>query len=286
MMPAVPDDDKVLRDLGETLDKPSAARVYDYFLGGNHHYAIDQRFGEKIMARLPLLPQSALTFRQFLGRAVRHCAQAGITQFVDIGSGLPTQGNVHEVADEARPKRDCRVVYIDNEPIALLHSEILLAKTADENRHKAIAADLLNSSDLWDRVLRTRIIDPARPIALVVNAVLHFFKDEQNPGAALEFYRKQVAPGSMLVLSQLTDENPRDDDERQALRDLERYYEDTTNPGQMRDSAAFTRFFGDWDLVEPGLVYAPAWHPEENTVMADSPSKSRVIAGVARKNPS
>lgn len=284
MLLAVRDDRGVLRDIEETINKPSVARVYDYFLGGSHHYAIDQAFGEKVKARLPLIPQAAVTARQFLGRAVRFCAQAGLTQFVDIGSGLPAQGNVHEVADEARPQRDTRVVYIDNEPIALLHSERLLAETADRSRHKAIAGDLLRPADLWQRVLQTRLIDPARPVALVLNAVLHFFKDEQHPDLALEFYRERVAPGSMLVLSQVSNDDPGDgDDDWDSLADLVEYYESTTNPAQLRGAAEFERFFGGWDLVPPGLVYVPAWYPDKDTIMADRPSRSRVIGGVARK---
>lgn len=276
-------DDKVLRAVADSIDKPSAARVYDYFIGGNHHYAIDEEFGNKVAARLPIIPRAAVACRQFLGRAVRYCAQAGLTQFVDIGSGLPTAGNVHEVADEARPQQDTRVVYIDNEPIALAHSQILLADSADPKRHKAIAADLLQPRDLWQRVVETGIIDVDQPVVLVINAVMHFVKDEQGPDEVLAFYRKVLAPGSMLVMCQVTNENPVDEDERQALLDLAEYYEGTTNPGQLRTSEEFRRFFGDWEMVEPGLVYAPAWHPVEGTEFAEEPSKSRIIAGVARK---
>jgi O-methyltransferase involved in polyketide biosynthesis len=276
-------DDEALRGAGASINKPSGARVYDYYLGGNHHYAIDEMFGRKVQARVPLVTQAALTCRQFLGRAVRYCANAGITQFVDIGSGLPTEGNVHEVADQARPERDTRVVYIDNEPITLMHSQILLADTAQEHRHQAIAADLRQPADLWRQVLRTRIIDRNRPIALIINAVLHFIKDEQDPDSALAYYRERLAPGSMLVLSQLTSENPDGHDEWHALTEVVEYYETTTNPGQARTSEEFSRFFGDWTLVAPGLVYAPAWHPEKGIAFADAPSKSMIIAGVARK---
>lgn len=279
-------DEGMLRPPGDSLEKPSAARVYDYYIGGNHHYAIDREFADRVAERLPLIPQSAVTCRQFLGRAIRYCTEqttGGIAQFVDIGSGLPTAGNVHEVADQARPECDARVLYIDNEPIALAHSQILLADTADPSRHKAIAGDLLRPHDLWTEVKRAGIIDVSQPIVLVINAVLHFVKDEQGPDAVLEFYRDRVAPGSMLVLCQITNENPANEEERQALLALAQYYEGTTNPGQMRTSEEFKRFFGDWDLVEPGLVYAPAWHPDERTLFANDPSKSRIIAGVARK---
>jgi len=275
--------DDALKAVENSLDRPSAARIYDYFIGGKTHYAIDREFAEKVRKRLPLMGDYCLTSRQFLGRAIRQCVREGIHQFVDIGSGLPTAGNVHEVADEARPEFDTRVLYIDNEPIALAHSTLLLADTADPERHHAIAADFLQPEDLWQRVTTSEIIDIRRPIALVINAVMHFIKDEQNPDTLLAFYRDKLAPGSLLVISQMTNENPVNEDERQALIDLLEYYETTTNPGFLRPMAEFERFFGGWPMLTPGLVYAPAWHPDEATVFADAPSESRVIGGVARK---
>jgi O-methyltransferase involved in polyketide biosynthesis len=275
--------DEALRAVENSLDRPSAARIYDYFIGGSTNWAIDREFAEKVRARLPLMGDYCMTSRQFLGRAVRQCVRAGVHQFVDIGSGLPTAGNVHEVADEERPEHDVHVLYIDNEPVALAHSQILLADTADPERHEAIAADLLQPEELWDRVMDSDVIDVRRPVALIVNAVLHFIKDDQDPDGLLEYYRHRLAPGSLLVLSQMTNENPVDDDERQALADLLEYYESTTNPGVLRPMAEFERFFGGWPLLKPGLVYAPAWHPDKATVFAKAPSESRVIGGVARK---
>ena len=275
--------DDALKAVESSLDRPSAARIYDYFIGGKTHYAIDRDFAEKVRKRLPLMGEYCLTSRQFLGRAIRQCVAEGIDQFVDIGSGLPTAGNVHEVADEARPEFDTSVLYIDNEPIALAHSTLLLADTADPERHHAIAADFLQPEDLWERVTTSEIIDVHRPIALVINAVMHFIKDEQDPDTLLAYYRDRLAPGSLLVISQMTNENPVNEDERQALIDLLEYYETTTNPGFLRPMAEFERFFGGWPLLPPGLVYAPAWHPDEATVFADAPSESRVIGGVARK---
>ncbi|MEW2500325.1 SAM-dependent methyltransferase [Amycolatopsis sp. CA-161197] len=275
--------DEALRAVEGSIDRPSAARIYDYFIGGHTNYAIDREFAEKVRARLPLMGDYCLTSRQFLGRAVRQSVRAGIRQFIDIGSGLPTAGNVHEVADNERREHDVNVLYIDNEPVALAHSQILLDQTADPERHEAVAADLLQPEELWDRVMDSDVIDVRRPVALIVNAVLHFIKDDQDPDGILSFYRERVAPGSLLVLSQMTNENPVDDDERQALADLLEYYESTTNPGVLRTMAEFSRFFGGWPLLEPGLVYAPAWHPDRNSVFAKAPSESRVIGGVARK---
>lgn len=275
--------DEALRLVESSLDRPSAARVYDYVIGGTHNYAIDREFGEKVRRRIPMIDDICMTCRLFLGRAVRHCVERGVTQFIDIGSGLPTEGNVHEVADDARPEGDTRVVYIDNEPIALAHSTVLLADTADPERHTAIAGDLMQPRDLWQRVIQTGIVDVRKPVAIVINAVLHFIRDADDPDSALAFYRRVAAPGSLLVLCQMTDENPRNDAERQALEDLVAYYDTTTNPAQLRSTEEFARFFGDWEMLDPGLVYAPAWHPDDATLFAKNPSESRILAGVARK---
>jgi len=276
-------DGDAMRSLEGSLDRPSAARVYDYFLGGTRNYAIDRMFADKVRAALPIIASSARTCRQFLGRAVHHCVDSGIRQFVDLGSGLPTEGNVHEVADAASGGRDTRVVYVDNEPVALAHSQVLLAETADPSRHHAIAGDLLQPRDLWQRVRATGLIDLSEPVGLVINAVLHFIDDDQNPGAALDYYRAQLAPGSMLVISHITTQNPVDDDERRAMDYVKSQYEGTTNPGLSRTADEFAAFFGDWTLVAPGVVYAPAWHPDERTLFADYPPRTHVLAGVARK---
>jgi SAM-dependent methyltransferase len=275
--------DQALRDIERSLDRPSAARVYDYFLGGNTNYAIDREFARKVRERVPLLADYMRTSRQFLRRSVRRCVELGIRQFVDVGSGLPTEGNVHDVADEARGEHDVRVVYVDNEPVALAHATMLLAESADPERHKAVAADFLRPHEMWERVRETEVIDLDQPVALVVNAVLHFLRDEVRPERALDHGRRLLAPGSLLVLSQMTNENPRSEDERQSLAALVDYYDDTTNPVQLRGMTEFERFFDGWELLPPGLVYAPAWYPDDTTVFASAPSESRVIGGVARK---
>ncbi|HYQ67945.1 SAM-dependent methyltransferase [Actinophytocola sp.] len=272
-----------MRSLEGSLDRPSAARVYDYFLGGTRNYAIDRVFADKVRAALPIIAPAARTCRQFLGRAVHHCVDAGIRQFVDLGSGLPTEGNVHEVADTASGAGDTRVVYVDNEPVALAHSQILLAETADPTRHHAIAGDLLRPRELWKEIRKTGLVTPDEPVGLVINAVLHFIDDDQDPAGALDYYRAQLPPGSMLVLSHITTQNPVDDAEREAMDYVAAQYESTTNPGLSRTAAQFARFFGDWPLEEPGVVYAPAWHPDDRTLFADDPPRTHVLAGVARK---
>jgi O-methyltransferase involved in polyketide biosynthesis len=219
-----PDDVAAKRaKLANSVDKPSAARIYDYFLGGEHNFAIDQKFAEGLRARIPRIGDYARECRLFMGRAVRRAAEEGHTQFVDIGSGLPVAGSVHEICDEVRPQRDTHVVYIDNEPIAFAHAELLLDDLADSTRHRAVYADMLDPVNLWQQVGESGVIDLTKPVVLLLSAVLHFVKDEANPDDALDFYRRHMPPGSWLVLSQMSDENPASDEEADALRRLEEF---------------------------------------------------------------
>lgn len=262
--------------LRHSVDRPSSARVYDYILGGSHHYAIDREWAEKQLALMPDLQISMQANRAFLGRAVRYAVEAGIRQFVDIGSGLPTEGNVHEVADDAAPD-ECRVVYLDNEPIARAHADILLADTADPDRHRALLADFNDYIDLWQQVLDTGIIDPAEPTCLLLVGLLHFMPPERQPEVPLAYYRSKLAPGSLLVLSHGT---PRADDE--GARAVADNYRQTTNPMHLRTAEQFATFFGDWPLLDPGIVYVPGWRPDPTTPFADEPDRALMLAGVAK----
>lgn len=272
-------------DLAESVHRPSAARVYDYLIGGGHHFAVDREFAETKLKRIiPNIADYALANRQFLGRAVRQAVRSGYRQFVDIGSGLPSGGNVHEIADEEAPG-ECSVIYIDNEPIAHAYGQLILERKGDPRRHRALRADLLDYQRLWRQVQDSGVIDLDRPVVLLIVAVLHFVKDSENPDAALDYYRDQLPPGSALVLSSMTNEDPANEAEAEALRKLVAFYEETTNPGQLRTRAEFGRFFGDFEMLEPGLVYAPAWHPEHGAAVLfrGDPSASRILAGMARK---
>lgn len=267
------------------LTRPSAARVYDYLLGGGHNFAVDRDFGDRIQALVPRIAGYARANRAVLRRVVRHAIDAGHRQFVDIGSGIPTVGNVHEVADDVRPERDTRVLYIDNEPVACAHTEALIRSQADPARHHNLRADLLDYEHLWEQTLRSGLIRPDEPIVLLAMAVLHFIKDDCNPDAALAFYRDQLPPGSLLVLSTMTNEAPADEEEADALRRLVDLYEETTNPGQLRDRAEFARFFDDLPLWRPGLVYAPAWRPDDGIAAEEfaRPEQSRILVAAAEK---
>lgn len=269
--------------VGASVDKPSAARIYDYLIGGDHNYAIDRDAALKLQQMVPRIGDYAIENRRFLRRAVAQACQLGYRQFVDLGSGLPSTGNVHEIADQARPSGDTRVVYVDNEPIAFSHAELLLAENADPSRHRAVHGDLLDYETLWQQVRSTGVIDMDKPIVLLVVAVLHFIKDSRDPDAALAFYRRRLPPGSLLVLSTMTNERATSEAEAEALRQIVAFYEKTTNPGQLRTSEEFQRFFGDFPMLEPGLVYAPVWHPDGSGALFERPEQSRILAGVARK---
>jgi O-methyltransferase involved in polyketide biosynthesis len=262
------------------VDRPSSARVYDYLLGGDHNYAIDRDFAEQQVLRVPDIRQGMRANRRFVGRAVRYALGAGVRQFVDIGSGLPSQGQAHEIADREFPGANARAVYVDNEPIAHAHAEILLAEGADPARHAAVFADYFDFEALWAQVIATGLIEPSEPTCLVVTAILHFMPPESDPGRAMAFYREQLAPGSVLVLSHgsadLSDEQ---------AQQVAANYSKTTNPAYLRRAGEFAEFFGDWPHTDPGVVWTVLWRPDgtDEQWWGDTPARSGYLAGVARK---
>lgn len=272
------------------LDRPNAARVYDYLVGGKVNWAVDRSFGDRIAEQVPLAKKMALANRQFLNRAVACLSRAGIRQFLDIGSGIPSAGNTHEVADEINP--DSHVVYVDNEAIAVAHGEELLDEVGDPNRHAVLDADLRNPDDLWDKAMATGVLDPGQPIAMLLIAVLHFgqpgLRGQDVSYQSVARLRELLPPGSYLALSHgSTDGAP-----ARIVSDFERVvelYEHSSSRLILRSHADIERFMGDFVLLEPGMVWTPQWRPDEQTarlprtVTFDDPSESVVWAGVARK---
>jgi hypothetical protein len=238
------------------LTKPSIARVYDYWLGGKDHFAADRALGDAIAAELPSVRSLARANRAFLGRAVRYlAAEAGIRQFLDIGTGIPTAGNTHEVAQAAAP--DSRIVYVDNDPIVHAHARALM--TSDPAGATAfILADLRQPGKiLADPVLR-RTLDLGKPVALMLVAILHFFTDEDNPQGIVSSLADALPPGSYLTISHLTADfmDPQQAASAQAA-------------GQQggityvpRSRAEVAGFFSGLDLVDPGIVSMQAWRPD------------------------
>lgn len=262
--------------------------MYDWYLGGEMNYAVDREFGKKILDVFPIVRPVALANRQLLHRVVRYMAAQGIRQFVDIGSGVPTVGNVHQVADEVAP--GSRVVYVDNEPIAVAHSQLLLDQHGDPDRHAIVNDDLRSPDALWQKVLNTGVIDQTQPIGLLMIAVLHFVTGDGEAESTLARYRKLLPEGSYLALSHATVDGvgqKRADE----YRELVAMYERTSNPVRLRSWSEIRGLFGDFELVEPGLAWAPDWRPElarpgTDANLFTTSDESVVCAGVAHNRTS
>lgn len=242
------------------MSTPSAARLYDYFLGGGYHFKADRKLAERIYQVFPEAPYLARENRAFLRRATEFCARQGITQFLDIGCGLPTTGAVHEIVQAANP--DAHVVYVDNEPVAVAHSELIL-----EHRQNAavIQADLRDPETILNHPTTRRLIDLSRPVALLVVGVMHFVPDADNPAGILAKYRKALAPGSFLAFSHSSD-----DSQANVSKAVE-LYRNSQNPAYPRTRAEIGAILTGFELVDPGLVFVPEWRPyaPEDAVDAD-----------------
>ncbi|NIJ11010.1 O-methyltransferase involved in polyketide biosynthesis [Saccharomonospora amisosensis] len=270
---------------GVDLDHPNPARIYDWFLGGTTNWAIDREFGAKVVETFPLVRTMARVGREFLGRGVRHLASQGITQFLDLGSGVPTVGNVHEIADSVNPGSRC--VYVDNEPVAVAHSRVLLERQGDPARHAVLHGDLRHADGIWERALATGVLDPSRPVGLIVVNVLYFFGDGDRPYDFVARYRDLLPSGSYLLSSHLTEDGvPREGSSERAR--VRSQYQSSGSPLHLRTREEFTRFFDGFDLVEPGVVWVPLWQPDvaaspASEEFADEPSASSAFAALGRK---
>lgn len=256
-------------------ETPSVARIYDYYLGGYHNFAADRRVAEAAIAIYPDLPLIMQANRAFLRRAVRFCLDQGITQFLDLGSGIPTVGNVHEVAHGINPR--ARVVYVDIDPVAVTHSAALLA----DNPHATIIqADALQPAAVFSHPDLRRLIDGRQPLAVLLLAILHFVPDDAAAGAIAHGVQEALAPGSYMALSHAT----YDGVSQETVERVETLYARNTNPLKARSQAQLTRFFDGLELVAPGLVHTPAWRPEgADDLFLDQPERACAYAGVGHK---
>ncbi|BCJ61098.1 SAM-dependent methyltransferase [Micromonospora endophytica] len=258
----------------ETIDveRPSVARMYDYYLGGSHNFAVDRAAAQTMMAAVPEAPLMAQANRAFLRRAVQYLTDVGIRQFLDIGSGIPTVGNVHEIAQRHTP--DARVVYVDVDPVAVAHSREILAGTDGTT---VVQEDLRHPERILAHPDVRATLDFSRPVAVLVVAVLHFVPDHDRPAELLRTLRAALAPGSHLVLSQASDDG-RDDAER---AEAEQVYRRTDSPLSVRSRAELTAFFDGFQLVEPGVVWVPQWRPETPEDAEDA-ERAVFLGGVGR----
>ncbi|WP_173085050.1 SAM-dependent methyltransferase [Phytohabitans rumicis] len=265
---------------GPDTTRASSARVYDYLLGGTHNFAADQEVGEQVIALQPLAPLIAKANRAWLGRAVRYLAERGVRQFLDIGSGVPTVGNVHEVAQRAAP--DARVLYVDIDPVAVWHSRQILA---GNDLADAVQGDLRRPGELLaqlDTPELQSLIDPGIPTALILASVVQFVPDDVAAADAVRALCDRLAPGSYLALSHPTPEAG--GSAESAEEGVKAYRERAAEPFRLRRPEEIHPFLSGFTLVEPGLVWVPEWRPDpaEPTSFED-PSQSGIVAGVAHK---
>ncbi|KUO08930.1 SAM-dependent methyltransferase [Streptomyces sp. DSM 15324] len=256
------------------ISVPSVSRIYDYFLGGSHNFEVDREAARRALEFTPGLPKIMQANRAFMRRAVRWAAGEGITQFLDVGSGIPTFGNVHEVAQAASP--GARVVYVDHDPVAVSHSQAVLEGNQDAG---VVAADLRKPQDILTSPEVRSLIDLERPVALLMVAILHFVEDADDPYAAVAELTEALAPGSVLVLTHASYEGmPVARERTEAMVDV---YRDIRLPLIMRTRDEVARFFEGYDMVEPGLVPMPRWRPETDPQDED-PYAFCGFAGVGR----
>jgi hypothetical protein len=255
------------------LDRPSVSRVYDYYLGGFHNFSSDREMAEQAIRDWPDLPLIMKSNRAFLRRAVSYLVGQGVRQFLDIGSGIPTVGNVHEVAQHLAP--DARIVYVDIDPVAVAHSRAIL-----EGNQKAavLAGDFRRPEELLVDLADLDVLDLEQPIALLLVALLHFVPDVDDPAGTIATYRDVLAPGSYLTMSHATHElHPAE------LTDAHReLYRSTANPMTMRSRAQVQTFFDGFELVPPGIELSERWHPEDPDA-GQNAERFPIWSGVGRK---
>lgn len=268
-------DDQVIGDQWHVeidTSTPSVARMYDYYLGGKDNFQVDRDAVDRVSQAMPEIRQLAQENRAFLRRAVRYMAGQGIKQFIDIGSGLPTVGNTHEIAQEINP--NTRVVYIDNDPIVLAFGRALLA--SDDNTAVA-TADMHRPAEVLEHPETVKLIDFNRPVGVLMIAMVHFLTIEERK-AVMGQLRDVLAPGSFLTATHVTTDGKSPD----AVMGIESVYATTPTPIYFRDRDTIGRFFDGFDLVDPGLVTIDAWRPDPED---PAPEPTRwLYGGVGRKN--
>lgn len=247
--------------------------MYDYYLGGSHNFEADREMARRAIDMWPELPQIMQANRAFLHRSVKYLIEQGISQFLDLGSGIPTVGNVHEIAQAVRP--DARVVYVDIDPVAVAQSRSILAGSTS---CEVVEADLCDVTAVLSNPRTTRLLDLSRPVGLLAVAVLHFVPDDADPAGVLARYRQAIAPGSFIACSHATHEGQPD----QAGPHTS-LYQRTGTPMTMRSHAGIATLVDGFDIVEPGIVYLPLWRPDPQAPQDDHPERVSGLAAVGRR---
>jgi hypothetical protein len=235
-------------------DVPHSARLYDYYLGGRDNFPADREAAEKVIAAAPEAPLMARENRGFMHRAVRHLtAEVGIRQFLDVGTGIPTSPNLHEVAQGIAP--DARIVYVDNDPIVLVHARALLGGTP-QGRTAYLGADVRDPAGILASPEVRDCLDLTQPVALCLVSVLHFIADDDDPYSIVRALLDPLAPGSYLVLSHATT-----DTQARGVSDVVSTYRRSSSSLTVRSNDQIMAFFDGLRMLEPGLTLVPAWRP-------------------------
>jgi SAM-dependent methyltransferase len=253
------------------LNRPNPARLYDYLLGGSHNFPVDREAANAMLSAAPEMADAARANRAFLTRAVRTVAEAGIDQFLDLGSGIPTAGNVHEVAQ--RSNTAARVVYVDIDPVAVAHARAIVA---GDERVGVVKADLRQLDTVFTDAEADRLLDRDRPFAALLVSVLHFLTDD-DAAEVMRRLRELLPAGSYVVLSHGTSEyDPNRESDAVAVKTV---YSRTATPVQLRTTEQVGALLTGFDLLEPGLVPLQRWRPDD----ADTLKEENFVGAVGKK---
>lgn len=261
------------------IEKPSAARMYDFYLGGSHNFAADRQLAARTIEAWPDVAHLCQANRAFLRRSVTHLAALGIEQFLDLGSGIPTAGNVHEVVHAINPR--ARVVYVDADAVAVAHSKALLRQ---EPEAVAVYADLRNPEAVLASPEVEGFLDLGQPVALLMFASLPFVPDEDDPVGIVAAYRDATAEGSYLALSHGTS-----DYRPEAVRRVEDVYTNASHAMRLRDRGTIGAMMAGYELLEPGLVDIIHWRPEPQSPpdpLGGDVTRYSLLAAVGRRGAS
>jgi SAM-dependent methyltransferase len=258
---------------GIDVTVPSVARIYDFLIGGKDNYAADREVARKLIEAAPGLGSDNTSHRAILHRGVRFLVEQGVRQFVDLGSGLPTAQNTHQVAQEIAPETN--VVYVDNDPIVLAHGRALLA---ENSRTTVITADLREPKSVLDHPDLRRLIDLDQPVGLMLLGVIHHVNDDADPAGLVRAYLDALPSGSWLFLTHFLHTGPESEQ-------LERVMQGSHKSGRFRERDEIAAYFEGLEMVDPGLVYIALWRPEEPVDEANLTVEERMIVGAIARKP-
>ncbi|WP_370946388.1 SAM-dependent methyltransferase [Amycolatopsis sp. cg5] len=268
---------------GVDTTKPSAARVYDWYLGGTQNWAVDREFGRRVEQLWPLIKPISRQNRAFMGRVVRAALDAGIRQFVDLGSGVPTVGNVHEIVGDRLPGGGAKVVYVDYEPVAVAHSTLILEQDEATEWAGIAQQDIRKPHEVFRDPTVSRLIDWDEPVCVLMITVMHFVGPDDDPEGLIAQYRSKLAPGSWIGLTHAACKDSAPPDRAAEVHRFIDAYKDTSNPAWMRTDEEILPWFGGWPLLEPGMTSLPDWRPTADPNPIEAQTRHFAWCAVAEK---